>query len=431
MAVVAIVAVGAEQRRWHSLREAELDAARFAAAAVGSALILPDSPAIQVDLSADLGRIAKAVPTVRRISLHRTSPQPGHWTVIADWDGGKLAPVGGDVDVSADERWTAGLRSSNAEFRGERIVAHAPVVGESGRPVGVVTVEMANGGFGAERSRVMIYTLSIVVLSFVGFALVFLPGRREEKAPYAVSTRTQVPQLATVDLTGELGPVGMRLQGMAQGVQEREYIRETFGRYVSARVAEALADSGAMGIEGEERQVTVLAGVFDPPDASVSPADVLVALNDLATIAGEVIDAHGGYLQSADGNRFVAVFGAPARLAEHGERAVRCGLAVRQRISEVVREWEKSGRAGRWTLRLGADTGKVIAGNIGGLSRIHYGSVGKVVDDARLIADHNLVLGTTLLFSDSVSRLLPETVPPGGDHGTLRVGDSELGLFSA
>lgn len=70
-------------------------------------------------------------------------------------------------------------------------------------------------------------------------------------------------------------------------------------------------------------------------------------------MAGE-IDAAGGTVEKFVGDAVMAVFGAPASVEDHAERALHAALAMQRRLSELFAE--------RLALRIGVNSGEVVVG---------------------------------------------------------------------
>ena len=70
-------------------------------------------------------------------------------------------------------------------------------------------------------------------------------------------------------------------------------------------------------------------------------------------MAGE-IERTGGTVEKFAGDAVMAVFGAPAALEDHAERALHAALAMMERLEELF--------AGALTLRIGVNTGEVVVG---------------------------------------------------------------------
>jgi class 3 adenylate cyclase len=76
----------------------------------------------------------------------------------------------------------------------------------------------------------------------------------------------------------------------------------------------------------------------------------------------------------------MATFGAPNRLANQGEHAVRAALAM-QGEAEALRRLLPADR--QLAIRVGVNTGRVVVGNIGSLERMEFTVVGDAVNVAQ------------------------------------------------
>ena len=112
----------------------------------------------------------------------------------------------------------------------------------------------------------------------------------------------------------EIGLLQSGVNRMAEGLRERERLRDLFGRQVGADVAErALADSPQLG--GKAREVAVLfvdligsTGLAEERE----PEEVVSMLNAFFTDVVQVVAEHGGLLNKFEGDAALCVFGAPA-----------------------------------------------------------------------------------------------------------------------
>jgi class 3 adenylate cyclase len=134
----------------------------------------------------------------------------------------------------------------------------------------------------------------------------------------------------------------------------------------------------------EYKQVTVLfADVVRSMDiAAVVGAERLrEIMADLADRCATVVQQYGGTVDKFTGDGIMAVFGAPVALEDHAVRACLAALGVQreaQRLAVDVRELDDVGLE----LRVGLNSGEVIAGEIGARS-FGYTAVGEQVGIAQ------------------------------------------------
>jgi len=118
---------------------------------------------------------------------------------------------------------------------------------------------------------------------------------------------------------------------------------------------------------------TALAELLDPEDVK------LVVGEAVARIVGEV-ESLGGHVKDLAGDGVLAFFGAPTTREDDAERAVRCALRVVGEMEEYAREVRRGWGAEGFGVRVGAATGAVVVGEVGGGSRVEYAAFGDTVN---------------------------------------------------
>src|SRR5271167_3071200 len=127
----------------------------------------------------------------------------------------------------------------------------------------------------------------------------------------------------------------------------------------------------------EYKQVTVLfADVVHSMDiaAAVGPERLREIMAELVNCASSVVQRYGGTVDKFTGDGIMAVFGAPAALEDHAVRACLAALGVQEEATRLAAE--VSDRDGiDLQLRVGLNSGQVIAGEIGSRS-LGYTTIG-------------------------------------------------------
>ncbi len=117
-----------------------------------------------------------------------------------------------------------------------------------------------------------------------------------------------------IDDASEVGQLQAGFNRMAEGLRERERIRDLFGRQVGEEVARAALDEGVR-LGGEEREIGAL---FVDLTGSTSmalampPTHVVRLLNKFFRVVIDVVEAEGGFVNKFEGDAALCVFGAPA-----------------------------------------------------------------------------------------------------------------------
>ena len=185
--------------------------------------------------------------------------------------------------------------------------------------------------------------------------------------------------------------------GREQARAERQFIRETFGKYVPDAVAAAIvADRGRL--IPEKRVATVLfvdiAG-FTALGERVDADRLLRILNAYFDAAGRIITANGGTINQFQGDAILASFNVPVIDDDHACNA----LAAAQELLEMVDSTDFEGE--RIDVRIGVHTGELAAGAVGSSDRLSYTVHGNCVNVAARLEQMNKTLGTRVLFSDA------------------------------
>jgi adenylate cyclase len=209
---------------------------------------------------------------------------------------------------------------------------------------------------------------------------------------------------ARIERQDELGFLGRSFNEMVKGLEEREQIKDTFGRFVSRDVAEAVL-SGRVPLAGDRLEVSILfqdIRGFTDLSEKLDPTTLLRVLNQFFTEVVAAVEAEGGVVKQFTGDGVMALFGAPQIRADHTERAVRAGLGIVNRLARLNALLTEDGIP-PLQIGIGIHTGEVVAGLIGPDERVEYGVVGDPVNVASRIEALTKDLRATILVSKEVA----------------------------
>ncbi|MBN2370680.1 MAG: FHA domain-containing protein [Vicinamibacteria bacterium] len=162
--------------------------------------------------------------------------------------------------------------------------------------------------------------------------------------------------------------------------------RERLARFLSPQVTSrilAASESQAMLLGApEDREVSVLfADIvgFTSMAEKMSPAAVALFLNDYLSRMTDTVFRFEGTLDKYIGDAVMAVFGAPLDMPDHAERAIRCALEMRERLEEFNAEHKEGPKI---QFRIGINSGRAVAGEIGSIAKTEYTVLGDTVNIA-------------------------------------------------
>jgi adenylate cyclase len=212
---------------------------------------------------------------------------------------------------------------------------------------------------------------------------------RVEGAVYVDSRRQAAilsgNELEVLSVLGLMLAAGIAQIGLRADVARERAIRGRLSRYYSPQVVEQImrmTPRRADEMLADEYDVTVLfadLGGFTALAESLSAAEAVRVLNLIFERWAADVFARDGTLDKYIGDAVMAVFGAPLRQADHARRAVATALAMQQSLVDFNRQRPQEQSL---TVRIGVNSGRVIAGDIG--SPLHRGYT--VIGDAVNIA---------------------------------------------
>ena len=178
-----------------------------------------------------------------------------------------------------------------------------------------------------------------------------------------------------------------------------EFIKNTFGRYLSDDVVTSILESPkGTSLGGEKREVTIM--MTDLRGfTSISerlPAEKCVnMINNYLDVMTDVILKYQGTIDEFIGDAILVIFGAPILREDDAARAVACALEM-QLAMKVVNERNRQDGLPEVVMGIGLNTGEIVVGNIGSHKRTKYGVVGSNVNLTSRIESYT-VGGQTLV----------------------------------
>ncbi len=179
-------------------------------------------------------------------------------------------------------------------------------------------------------------------------------------------------------------------------------------RFVPREVADKVihSEEGATTGKGEVCESTILftdIEGFTSISETLSPEQLIHALNQYFTLIAEPITRFGGVISQFQGDAVLATFNVPKADENHASNAVSAALC----IQEVLRGKE-FGEGIHFNTRVGINTGMVVGGLVGSGDRVGYTVHGDNVNLTARLEQLNKDYGTRIIVSDSTRSKIAE-----------------------
>jgi adenylate cyclase len=198
----------------------------------------------------------------------------------------------------------------------------------------------------------------------------------------------------------ETGVLTQAFVDMGHGLQERERMKDAFGRFVNAEVAE-MAARGELKLGGETKEATIFFSdirAFTAISEKLSPDEVVEFLNEYMTAMVQCVTDTHGHVDKYIGDAIMALWGVPRSHGNDPENCIDCALAMREALIKF-----NIGRGGdkKPIIKIGCgiNSGPVVSGQIGSINRMEYTVIGDAVNLASRVEPLNKPMGTDILIS--------------------------------
>ena len=313
-------------------------------------------------------------------------------------------------------------------FNEQYIYIYRNISGYGGQPWQVGSYFRATD-INTEMRRLMwaaIAGLGTLVLAV--FAAVLLGRRIARPVVELAAAASRIGKLE-ISETAELpGSIFRELNDQARAFNAMLRGLRWFEIYVPKKLVRRLIGQGNAGLPASvEREVTVM---FTDITSFTSQSEAMTApetaefLNEHFAMLSRCVEAEGGTIDKFIGDALMAFWGAPESLPDHGARACRAALAIREAVAaDNARRRAQGSPPVR--VRIGLHTGEVIVGNIGAPGRINYTIVGDAVNTANRLEQLGKEIGekdadVTIVLSDATASAAGNIVAPT-PAGTQRV----------
>ncbi len=230
-----------------------------------------------------------------------------------------------------------------------------------------------------------IFVLAVLVLILIRFHMCRMVGQIQQLSTKAEEVADgDYGEPVPVESRDEIGQLVESFNDMVKGLEERDHIRNSFGRYVDPDFARTLMkhpEAGQLG--GSRREAVMLMSDirgFTSLSENLGPELIVAILNRYFSHMIEIIQGHHGIIVDFYGDAILVFFDPlDEPLQDTAWRAVRCAFAMQEKMPGVNRELTEQDLPDL-AMGIGIHSGQVVVGNIGSRTRTKYGVVGPAVN---------------------------------------------------
>jgi adenylate cyclase len=241
------------------------------------------------------------------------------------------------------------------------------------------------------------------------------------------------PDLDLLTALANYAAVAVERARLNQKILAEEKKRERLGRFLSPQVTSRIlatseSQSAALGVP-EEKEVSVLfADIvgFTSMSEKMSPAAVALILNDYLSRMTDIIFKYEGTLDKYIGDAIMAVFGAPLEMPDHATRAIKAALEMQERLVEFNAE-HRDGPNIR--IRIGINSGRVVASEIGSINKKEYTVLGDTVNTASRLESSVAKPGTVVIGGNTYEMVKQLFQCKSLGKATLKGKDKEVAVY--
>ncbi len=189
-----------------------------------------------------------------------------------------------------------------------------------------------------------------------------------------------------VNTQDEIGKLANTFNWMAKKLEEGEFVKSIFKRYVTHQLAEQLIkNQDALKLKGDKKRIAVLFGDirnFTKISQNMTPEEVFEFLNFYFEPIIDIVFEQEGILDKFIGDGFLAFWNAPLPQKDYIKKAAVTALKIQKKLKELNKINKKDVKIG-----IGVNVGYAIAGNVGSTKRMEYTVIGDTVNFAERLQE--------------------------------------------
>lgn len=297
---------------------------------------------------------------------------------------------------------------------GVKKIASYQRINFAGFSLGVITTVNENRAFGAvfrvqKRNALIAVIIVVLVIMFLYFyaKTITVPVGRLvsvsheiEKGNYDVSLKPKYRD--------EVGVLTESFNSMAEGLLEKERIKDAFGKFVNPEIAEKVSKE-ELTLGGETKNAAVFFSdirSFTAISEKLEAHQVVEFLNEYMTLMVDCIDKTHGVVDKFIGDAIMALWGTPVSKGNDSENSINAALMMRQALIAYNKGRGNTPDKPLIKIGCGINTGPLVAGQIGSNNRMEYTVIGDTVNLASRIESLNKPFRTDILITQDTYDLV-------------------------
>lgn len=231
-------------------------------------------------------------------------------------------------------------------------------------------------------------------------------------------------QQVWLDMVGPLstlliGYLGITVYNYIQEEKNKNFLKESFGTYVSPELIDQMYESGEEpSLGGEEGYHTAFftdIQSFSAFSEKLTASELVALLNQYLTDMTDVLLENNGTLDKYIGDAIVAFYGAPIDVDDHEYWACKTAIEMQDKLAVLRESWQAEGD--RWPEivhnmqnRIGISSGQMVTGNMGSEARMNYTMMGDNVNTAARLESSAKQYGIYIQIADSTYQSVKDKV---------------------
>tara|TARA_B100000700_G_C15048058_1_gene858912 strand:- start:556 stop:3405 length:2850 start_codon:yes stop_codon:yes gene_type:complete len=219
--------------------------------------------------------------------------------------------------------------------------------------------------------------------------------------------------------TLSIGYLGITVYNYIQEEKNKNFLKESFGTYVSPELIDQMYESGEEpSLGGEEGYHTAFftdIQSFSAFSEKLTASELVTLLNQYLTDMTDVLLENNGTLDKYIGDAIVAFYGAPIEVDDHELWACRTAIKMQENLAILRKDWQEEGD--RWPEivhhmqnRIGISSGQMVTGNMGSEARMNYTMMGDNVNTAARLESSAKQYGIYIQIADSTYQPVKDRV---------------------